>query len=114
VATISLGRPVLPPEVGAFHEPGTTEGSGSSASAASGSNPAGAAGRPGTSDGSTPTTSAGSASSRIARRSAAGSRAEMGWGVAPSFQAAMVASKNAMPLGSAIVTKLSGRTPRRA
>ena len=36
----------------------------------------------------------------------------MGWGVAPSFQAAMVASKNAMPLGSAIVTKLSGRTPR--
>ena len=114
MATISLGRPVLPPEVRAFHEPGTTGGSASSASVTSGSNPAGTAGRPGTSAGSTPTTSAGSASSRIVRRSEAGSRAEMGWGVAPSFQAAMVASKNAMLFGSAIVTKLSGRTPRHA
>ena len=40
-ATISFGRPVLPPEVGAFHEGATTSGSGSSASPESGAKPAG-------------------------------------------------------------------------
>jgi hypothetical protein len=47
----------------------------------------------------------------MARRSAAGSREEMGCGVAPSFQAATAASKKSMPFGSPMVTSESGFTP---
>ena len=48
----------------------------------------------------------------IALRSAAGSLDEIGCGVAPSFQAAIVASKNPIPFGSPIVTNESRVTPR--
>src|SRR5438445_13033651 len=88
VATISFGRPVLPPDVGALNDAAVTGGNGSAGSAASGSKPAGTVARPGVSDGSTPTTSDGFASSMIARRSAAGSREEVGWGVAPGLHTA--------------------------
>ncbi len=95
---MSFGRPVLPPEVGALNDAATTGGSGSADSDASGSKPAGTVGRPDASAGSTPTTSAGFARSMMARRSAAGSREEIGCGVAPSFQAAIVASKKLDPV----------------
>ena len=48
----------------------------------------------------------------MARRSVVGSRSETGWGVAPAFHTAIVASMNSMPLGRPMVTKLSGVTPR--
>src|SRR5215472_7268078 len=112
VATISFGRPVLPPEVGALKDAAAAGGSGPDASDASGSKLAGTVFRPGASDGSTPTTSDGFASSMIALRSAVGSRDEIGCGVAPAFQVATTASKNSMPLGSPIVTNESRPTPR--
>jgi len=108
---MSFGRPVLPPDVGALNDAPTTAGSGWDGRDASGSKPAGTVARPGASDGSTPTTSAGFARSMIARRSPAGSRDETGCGVAPSFQAATVASKNSMPFGRPIVTNASRVTP---
>ena len=114
VATMSFGRPVLPPEVGALNAAAITAGSGSADSDGSGSKPAGTAARPGASDGSTPTTSEELASSTMALRSTAGSRDEIGCGVAPSFQTATVASKNSMPFGSPMVTKESRVTPRSA
>ena len=89
---MSLGRPVLPPDVGALNDAATTGGSGSVDSDGSGSKPAGIVVRPGVSDGSTPTTSDGFARSMIVLRSAAGSREETGCGVAPSFHTASVAS----------------------
>ena len=92
VATISFGRPVLPPDVGALNEAAITGGNGSDEIDASGAKPAGIVARPGASPGSTPTTSDGFARSMIARRSAAGSRDEIGWGVAPAFQTASTAS----------------------
>ena len=114
VATMSFGRPVLPPEVGAFHEDAIAGGSASSERPGSGSKPAGRLARPPASASSTPTTRLGSASAMIASRSARGSLAETGCGVAPTFHAAITASKNAMPFGSPIVTKESGRTPSAA
>ncbi len=45
-ATISFGRPVLPPEVGAFHAFAAFGGSGASESSGSGSNPAAHTGAP--------------------------------------------------------------------
>ena len=112
VAMMSFGRPVLPPEVGALNDAPITSGSESDGSEESGSNPAGTVVRPGASDGSTPTTREGLARSMIALRSAAGSRDEIGWGVAPSFQAAIVASKKPIPLGRPMVTNESRITPR--
>ena len=47
----------------------------------------------------------------MARRSAAGSREEIGCGVAPSFHAAIMASKKPIPFGSPMVTSESGVTP---
>ena len=91
-ATISFGRPVLPPEVGAFHDGATTSGNGASSSDESGTKPAGTHTRPGWSASSAPTTIAGSARSTIACRSRAGSLADTGWGTAPSFHVATVAS----------------------
>src|SRR5438128_2273913 len=73
VATISLGRPVLPPDVGALYDDATAGGSASSDMLASGSKPAGTAVTPPASDASTPTTSDGLARSMIAARSADGS-----------------------------------------
>ncbi len=109
VATISLGRPVEPPEVGAFHSGVTASGSSSSDSAGSGECPAGSHGRPAT---CAPTTSRESASSTTASRSASGSRLLTGCGVAPSFHSATQASTNSTELGSATVTRSPRRTPR--
>jgi hypothetical protein len=109
---MSFGRPVLPPDVGALNDVATAGGSGSAGSDASGSKPAGSVGRPDASEGSTPTTSEGLARSTMARRSAPGSREEIGCGVAPSFHAAIAASKKAIPFGSPMVTSESGVTPR--
>src|SRR5262249_52710396 len=92
VPTISLGRPVLPPDVGALNDAAIAGGSASADVDEGGERPAATVARPGASCGSTPTTSEGLASSMIALRSAVGRREEMGWGVAPSFQAATVAS----------------------
>src|SRR4029453_13286057 len=47
----------------------------------------------------------------VARRSAPGNGEEVGWGVAPSFHAAIVASKKPMQLGKPIVTSEFGVTP---
>ncbi len=96
-----LGRPVLPPDVGALSDGPTTVGSGPSASAGSARNPTGTAGHPA---GANPTTSAGATTSRIAASSRAGSRGDTGCGTAPSFQTASAASTNAIPLGRPIVT----------
>src|SRR6266545_7875317 len=112
VATMSLGLPVLPPDVGALNDAPITPGSGSDDSDGPGLNPTGTVVRPGASDGSTPTTSDGFASSMIARRSKAGSGDESGCGVAPGFHAAIVASKNSIPFGRPMVTNESGVTPR--
>ena len=113
-ATMSFGRPVLPPEVGAFHAVAIRSGSASHDSAGSGSKRGGTVDRPATEDSGTPTTSAASASSTMASRSAAGSRHEIGWGVAPSFQTAITASRNSAVFGSPMVTKRSGVTPSAA
>jgi len=67
---ISFGRPVLPPDVGAFHDLAHRSGSGASSYPLT-SKPAGTLARPGA---STPTSSGGSASSTRAASSAAGSR----------------------------------------
>jgi hypothetical protein len=48
----------------------------------------------------------------MTRRSGPGSREEIGCGVAPSFHAAIAASKKAIPFGSPMVTSESGVTPR--
>ena len=108
---MSFGRPVLPPDVGALNDWAMRAGSGSGDIERSGVKPAGTDGRPGASDGSIPTTSEGFASSMMARRSAAGRLDEIGCGVAPSFQAAMVASKKPMLLERAMVTNESRVTP---
>src|SRR5215216_4660577 len=68
-ARMSLGRPVDPPDVGAFQDGATRSGSSPSSSAGSGSNPAGITVRPGWAPGSAPTTRAESASSTMAWRS---------------------------------------------
>ena len=107
-ATMSLGRPVLPPDVGAFHAAATFTGSGASDSSGSGVKPAGIQVRPGA---SRPTTRLGSASSTIASSSSRGSLAETGAGVAPSFQAAIAASNHSIPFGRPMVTKESCVTP---
>ncbi len=109
---MSFGRPVLPPDVGALKDAPISGGNGSDDSDASGWNRPEIVVRPGVSDGSTPTTSEGFARSMIARRSAAGSRDEIGCGVAPSFHTASTASKNSMPFGRPMVTNESGVTPR--
>ena len=128
VATMSFGRPVEPPLVTTFHSGDRTAGASNRAAVAS---PAAAAtsaadstGRPPASTSAPPsasrsaasaaTTSAGSASARIAARSAAGSREEIGWGVAPSSHAASAAWTNSIPFGSASVTHEPGPTPRSA
>ena len=109
--TISFGRPVLPPDVGAFSDAAMRGSSGPLDRLGSGSKPSGTDGLPPASSRSTPTSRDGSASSMIAWRSTGGSRCEIGCGVAPTFQVAIVASTNSIPFGSPIVTKLSGVTP---
>ena len=91
-ATMTLGRPVLPPDVGAFHAVATRSGSSPSGTSAPGSKPAGTLARPGWSPGSTPITNGGSTRSTMSSRSRFGRRADTGWGVAPSFHSATHAS----------------------
>ena len=85
--TISLGRPVLPPLVGAFHAGEMASGS-PAWSAGGATKPAGMHRRPGTLPSATPTTAFGSASSMMASNSRGGRRQEIGWGMAPSRQIA--------------------------
>ncbi|MCQ0015381.1 hypothetical protein [Actinomadura madurae] len=87
-----LGRPVLPPEVGAFQQGETTSGSGSSLIDGSGSKPGGSVAKPGCTPSSTPTSSFDRARSRIAWRSATGSLHDSGCGVAPTLSAAQNAT----------------------
>ena len=102
-ASISLGRPVLPPEAIAFHAGETASGSGASDSPGSGVKPLGTLGD--VPRGSArPTTSARGRSSRSPSNSASGSRDDSGCGTAPSFQHAMVACRNSIELGSTMVT----------
>ena len=102
-ASISLGRPVLPPEAIAFHTGETASGSGASDSPGSGVKPLGTLGD--LPRGSAlPTTSARGRNSRSPSNSASGSRADNGCGTAPSFQHAMVACRNSIELGSTMVT----------
>ena len=102
-ASISLGRPVLPPEAIAFHTGDTASGSAASDSVGSGVKPAGTLGV--TPRGSSrPTSSARGRSSSSPANSASGSRADSGCGTAPSFQQATAAWIHSMEFGSAIVT----------
>src|SRR5438552_8728915 len=102
--TISLGRPVEPPEVGAFHAGDVTSGNGPSSRPGSGRYPTGSARRPPATCSPTPITAAGSARSRIAWSSRSGSLADTGCGMAPIFQQAAKATYQSVEFGSAMVT----------
>src|SRR5271154_5136315 len=101
--TMSFGRPVDPPDVGAFHAGETASGSGPSDRSGSGRYPMGSVRRPPADSCGTPITTEGSASSRIASSSRAGSLAETGWGTAPIFQQAANATNQSTELGRATV-----------
>ena len=79
-----------------------------------GGSPAGRQGRSPATPASTPMTTAGSASSTMARSSGAGRWAPTGWGTAPSFHAAAMATNHSTEFGSAIVTMAPSVTPRAA
>src|SRR3954447_11124950 len=76
--TISLGRPVEPPDVGAFHAGDTASSSGPSSMSALGRYPAGMQRRPEKAPSATPMTADGSASSTMAASSRPGSLADTG------------------------------------
>ena len=97
LASMSLGRPVDPPEVMAFHgfEIASGTGPSSNLSTAIGSR----------------TTTRGSASSMIASSSRCGRRAETGCGVAPILRHATTVATNSTELPSAIVTRSPATTP---
>ena len=102
-ASISFGRPVLPPEAIDFNDGDTASGRGASDTSGPGSK------SPGT-DATTPRGSGRPTSSARGRRSsrptysASGSRDDSGWGIAPSFQIATTAATHSIELGSATVT----------
>ena len=84
--TMSLGRPVEPPEVGAFHAGEITSGSGSAFGLTTGAtNPRRPWPRPGKASASAPSTTRGSANSMMAASSRTGSREDTGWGIAPDL-----------------------------
>ena len=89
--TIILGRPVEPPDVGAFQKRLTLSGRSASDKARSGMKLAGRVWIPNAKSAPLPTNSAGFARRTIAICSTLGSFAEIGWGVAPSFQVAIQA-----------------------
>ena len=102
-ASMSLGRPVLPPEPSAFQDGDTASGSGASDTPESGVKSPGTLGI--TPRGSSrPTSSARGFSSSSPSSSASGSRADSGWGTAPSFHAASAAWIHSIEFGSTIVT----------
>src|SRR6202000_3163542 len=86
--SISLGRPVLPPDPIAFQTGDTASGSSSSDNSGSGLKPAGTLVISGC---SRPTSKLGGRNSSRPASSASGSRADSGWGTAPSFQHATAA-----------------------
>src|SRR5918997_1969583 len=112
--TISFGRPVEPPDVGAFQAGDTASGSGLVSVPAGGRCPSGSQVRPPTTSAAPPMTTAGSASSTMASISRGGSLALTGWGTAPSFQAAAMATYQSVEFGSAMVTMSPSPTPRPA
>src|ERR1700742_637622 len=81
--SISLGRPVLPPDPIAFQTGDTASGSSSSDNSGSGLKPAGTLVISGC---SRPTSKLGGRNSSRPASSASGSRADSGWGTAPRFQ----------------------------
>src|SRR5450755_3990674 len=85
--TISFGRPVEPPEVGAFQDGETASGRSLSSLEASSSSFDDTTGRS-QANGTLLTTIGVSANSTMAFNSASGRRDETGCGTAPSFQAA--------------------------
>jgi hypothetical protein len=85
--TISLGRPVEPPEVGAFHDGEITSGRSLSSSDAASSSALDTTGA-GALTGVSLTTMREFASSTIAASSPCGRRADTGCGTAPIFQQA--------------------------
>ena len=101
---MSLGLPVLPPEVIDFQTGETASGSGASDSAGVRGEIRLARWASGRAGSARPTISARGARSRMPANSASGSRADSGWGTAPSFQQARTAWINSIELGSAIDT----------
>jgi len=102
-ASMSFGRPVLPPEAIDFHTGDTDSGSGSADNPGSGSKSAAILGD--TPLGSVrPTISAGGRNASSALSSASGSRADSGCGTAPSFHVASTACTHSIELGSSRVT----------
>jgi hypothetical protein len=99
--SMSLGRPVLPPDPIAFHTGETASGNAASDNAGSGVKPAGTLGISGW---SRPTSRAGGRRSSRPCNSVAGNRADSGWGTAPSFQHATAAWIHSTELGSTMVT----------
>src|ERR1039457_3025909 len=81
--SMSLGRPVLPPDPIAFHTGDTASGNAASDNAGLGMKPAG---RLGISGYSRPTSKVGGRKCSRPASSASGSPADSGWGTAPSFQ----------------------------
>src|SRR5687768_10823000 len=84
-ATMSLGRPVEPPDVGAFQAGDTASGSGPSSSSAGVRYPSGRQVVPASVPGSAPSATFEPARATISASSRAGSFADTGWGTAPSF-----------------------------
>src|SRR5271156_4216791 len=99
--SISLGRPVLPPDPIAFQTGDTASGSASSDNCGAGVKPAGTLDISGY---SRPISNVGGRSSNRPASSASGSGADSGWGTAPSFQHATAAWIPSIELGSPIVT----------
>jgi hypothetical protein len=112
---MSLGRPVEPPEVGAFHAGEVASGSGASEKSGPERCPI-ARWRivPGSvviAESGAPTTTFEAASPTIAASSRAGSRADTGWGIAPMFQHATYAMNHSIEFGIATVTNSPCPTP---
>jgi hypothetical protein len=101
---MSFGRPVEPPEVGAFHAGLTTSGNGSVPARNVVSYPCGRHQRDRSVPDSTPTTTAESANSTNASSSRRGNRLLNGCGIAPSIQAATVATNHSTEFGNATLT----------
>src|ERR1700761_3875959 len=100
--SISLGRPVLPPDPIAFQTGDTASGSSSSDNSGSGLKPAGTLVISGC---SRPTSKLGGRNSSRPASSASGSRADSGWGTAPSFQHGTAAWIHPVQLGSTNLTE---------
>ena len=108
--TMSFGRPVLPPDVGAFHACDVTYGR-CDASRSGARKPVGKHVRPATEPSDIPIIADGLANSMMASNSRCGSRDEIGCGVAPNRQIATYAIKKSRLFGTATVTMSPSFTP---